>query len=175
MSQVCGQSKLNEGYAKHDYWSMVPKEELISRKFKCVFIHTPTIVVQPSPEAQQHPQEDAKEAQVKEAGAEEDHDDDDVFEAEETKEEEDNLEEMLREARRKVGELEAARTQLELHNKGLQAEVEMMRRRMRMKQLFSPRLEEEEQEGRQITGVSLHLALVILALAFLWFVIAKWF
>ena len=39
--QACASTKLNKEYSKHDFWSMVPKEELYERKLRCVFQHSP--------------------------------------------------------------------------------------------------------------------------------------
>ena len=38
--QACASTKLNKEYSKHDFWSMVPKEELYERKLRCVFQHS---------------------------------------------------------------------------------------------------------------------------------------
>ena len=39
--QACASTKLNKEYSKHDFWSMVPKEELYERKLRCVFQYNP--------------------------------------------------------------------------------------------------------------------------------------
>ena len=76
---MCAYSKKNEDYSKHDFWSMVPREQTLERKFKCVFQHL----------------------DQNEIGSEE---------------EDDNSDEMIREARKAEGEmieeLEKARTKL---------------------------------------------------------------
>ena len=36
-SQACASTKLNKEYSKHDFWAMVPKEELYEQKLRCVF------------------------------------------------------------------------------------------------------------------------------------------
>ena len=41
IQQACASTKLNKEYSKHDFWSMVPKEELYERKLRCVFQHSP--------------------------------------------------------------------------------------------------------------------------------------
>ena len=39
--EACASTKLNKEYSKHDFWSMVPKEELYERKLRCVFQYSP--------------------------------------------------------------------------------------------------------------------------------------
>jgi len=39
--QACASTKINKEYSKHDFWSMVPKEELYERKLRCVFKYSP--------------------------------------------------------------------------------------------------------------------------------------
>ena len=41
IQQACASTKLNKEYSKHDFWSMVPKEELYERKLRCVFQYSP--------------------------------------------------------------------------------------------------------------------------------------
>ncbi len=77
---------------------------------------------------------------------------------------------MLREAGRKVGELGAGGSEASWDSA---TRSWRMRQRIRIKQPHSFRLEDEDQKNRQVTGVLLHLTQVILALAFLWYVITK--
>eukprot|EP00095_Tigriopus_kingsejongensis_P003039 maker-scaffold765_size101212-snap-gene-0.24 protein:Tk03039 transcript:maker-scaffold765_size101212-snap-gene-0.24-mRNA-1 annotation:"hypothetical protein HELRODRAFT_184905" len=37
--QICKDSKINQEYSKHDFWTMITRREMIQKKFRCLYRH----------------------------------------------------------------------------------------------------------------------------------------
>ena len=145
--------------------SMVPKGELLTRRFKCSFDYVPPPL--PSKNRNKSSGTDSKiEAPTIEVEEEED----EVFEVEEASEK--TVAERLEEARAEVERLEAAKDALERRNKELTAEIGRLRRQQLQTAKRTVSLEEGPQDSRG-TPVWLRMAVAVLALAFIWTVIEK--